>query len=345
MNTIDFSGITDDLIRIFLLAALGFSLAMLITPVYTDMAYRFQFWKKMRNSAITGETAKVFTKLHAAKHRRNIPTMAGVIALVTVGVITLMFNWTREQTYLPLAAMVGAGIIGLADDIINIKGVGKGNAGLRSSLKFWLITLVAVAGGWYLYSKLGYDSIHIAFVGQWSLGWWLIPLFAFVVVATANAVNITDGLDGLAGGLLVSAFGAFGTIAFMQGNIGIAGFCLTIVGALLSYVWFNIYPARFFMGDVGSFALGTALGVVAMLTDTLLLLPVIGGVFVVEVASSLLQITSKKLRGKKIFLSAPIHHHFEALGWPETKVTMRFWVIGQVMAVIGIVLALLGGSI
>jgi phospho-N-acetylmuramoyl-pentapeptide-transferase len=318
---------------------------MLITPVYTYLAYHYQFWKKIRSTATTGEKAKVFARLHSAKHRRNIPTMAGVIALVSVGLITLVFNWTREQTWLPLTAMLGAGVIGLADDIINIKGLGQGSAGLRSSLKFWLIALVAAVGGWYMFSKLGYNSIHIAFVGQWVLGWWLVPLFAFVVVATANAVNITDGLDGLAGGLLVSAFSAFGTIAFLQGNIGIAGFCLTVVGALLSYIWFNIYPARFFMGDVGSFALGTALGVVAMLTDTLLLLPIIGGVFVVEVSSSLLQILSKKLRGKKIFLSAPIHHHFEALGWPETKVTMRFWVIGQVMAVVGIVLALLGGSI
>jgi len=346
MPSIDFSAITDDLIRIFLLGALGFSLAMLITPAYTYLAYRYQFWKKIRSQAITGETAKVFTKLHAAKHRRNIPTMAGVIALLTVGLVTLAFNWSREQTWLPLAAMLGAGAIGLADDIINIRGMGQGNAGLRSSLKFWLITLVALVSGWYMYTKLGYDSIHIAFIGQWVLGWWLVPLFAFVVVATANAVNITDGLDGLAGGLLVSAFAAFGTVAFLQGNFGLAGFCLTIVGALLSYVWFNIFPARFFMGDVGSFALGTALGVVAMLTDTLLLLPVIGGVFVLEVSSSLIQILSKRLRGgKKIFLSAPIHHHFEALGWPETKVTMRFWVFGQVMAVLGIVLALLGGSV
>jgi len=166
-----------------------------------------------------------------------------------------------------------------------------------------------------------------------------------VVVATANAVNISDGLDGLAGGLLVSAFGAFGIIAFMQTNYGIATFCLTIVGALLSYVWFNIYPARFFMGDVGSFALGTALGVVAMLTDTLMLLPVIGIVFVVEAGSSLIQLVSKQLFGRKLFIVAPVHHHFEAQGWPETKVTMRFWIIGQVMAVLGVLLALIGGHI
>ena len=173
----------------------------------------------------------------------------------------------------------------------------------------------------------------------------IIPLFVLVVVSTSNAVNISDGMDGLAGGLLSSAFGVFAVIAMLQGNFGIAGFCFTVLGALLSYIWFNIFPARFFMGDVGSFALGTALGVVAMLTDSLFLLPIIGLVFVVEAGSSLIQIFSKKVFHRKIFLSAPIHHHLEAIGWPETKVTMRFWVIGQVAAFIGLMLAFAGGLI
>lgn len=173
----------------------------------------------------------------------------------------------------------------------------------------------------------------------------LIPLFALVIVATANAVNITDGLDGLSGGLSVNAFSAYAAIALLQGNVGIAAFCLTIVGALLAYVWFNIYPARFMMGDVGSFALGTSLGVVAMLTDTIPLLLVIGGVFVLEAGSSSIQLLSKKFRGKKVFRAAPIHHHFQSIGWPETKVTMRFWIIGQVLGVLGIMLAVLGGHI
>jgi phospho-N-acetylmuramoyl-pentapeptide-transferase len=173
-----------------------------------------------------------------------------------------------------------------------------------------------------------------------------VPLFVLVVYATANAVNITDGLDGLAGGLAAIAFGAYAVIAILEHKYGISGFCMSIVGALLSYTWFNIYPARFFMGDVGSFALGTALGVVAMLTDTVLLLPVIGIVFVAEAGSVILQIASKKTRGgKKIFKTSPIHHHFEAIGWPETKVTMRFWVIGQMAAFIGVILFILGGNI
>jgi len=165
------------------------------------------------------------------------------------------------------------------------------------------------------------------------------------VVATGNAVNISDGLDGLAGGLLSIAFGAFGVISILQGHFLLAGFCFTVLGALLAYLWFNIFPARFFMGDVGSFALGTSLGVVAMLTNSFFLLPVIGIVFVVEAGSSMIQIFSKRVFHHKIFISAPIHHHLEAVGWPETKVTMRFWVIGAVAAFVGILLALAGGHI
>jgi phospho-N-acetylmuramoyl-pentapeptide-transferase len=186
----------------------------------------------------------------------------------------------------------------------------------------------------------------VPWLGAVSIGWLIIPIFVFVVVATANAVNISDGLDGLAGGLLASAFGVYSVIALLQQRYGVAAFCLTIVGALLAYVWFNIFPARFFMGDVGSFALGTALGVVAMITDTLILLPVIGFVFVAEAGSVILQNISKRLRnGKKIFRISPIHHHFEAIGWPEAKVTMRFWVIGQVCAVVGLLIAIIGGFI
>jgi phospho-N-acetylmuramoyl-pentapeptide-transferase len=242
--------------------------------------------------------------------------------------------------------MVGAGVVGLIDDIINIRGDGTGIAGLRSKIKFLLISGVALVGGWWFYAKLGIDSFHLPGDGPMMIGWLIIPLFVFVVVATANAVNISDGLDGLAGGLLSTAFAAYTLIAIMQQRYGVAAFCFTIVGALLAYIWFNIFPARFFMGDVGSFALGTALGVVAMITDTLILLPVIGLVFVVDTGSVIIQNISKKLRnGKKIFLISPIHHHFEAKGWPETKVTMRFWVIGQVCAVVGLLLAVIGGFV
>ncbi len=335
---------TDTLIRILLLGFLGFLISTLITPIYTTAAYRWQWWKKPRTDAVTGEKASMFMKLHAEKHKRLIPTMAGIVFVVSVTLVTLLFNLSRAQTWLPLAAFVGAAGVGLLDDVINIRGNGTGIAGLRTKIKLLLTTLVALIGGWYFYDKLDVSSIHIPVMqSELYIGWLIIPLFVLVVVSTANAVNISDGLDGLAGGLVSTAFTVYAVIAGLEGRFGVAAFCLTIVGALLSYTWFNIFPARFFMGDVGSFALGTALGVVAMITDTVLLLPVIGLVFVAEAGSTLIQILSKRLRnGKKIFKIAPIHHHFEAMGWPETKVTMRFWIIGNVCGVLGIIIFLIG---
>ena len=337
--------ITNELVGTTILSVGAFILAMLLTPIYTYFAYRYRFWKKQRKTSTTGENLEVFTRLHAAKFKRSIPTMAGIIGVTAIAVITVAFNFERSQTYLPLAALIGGGIIGLLDDFINIRGQGLGVAGLRSSVKFLLITVLALVMAWFFYAKLGYSSVHIPFFGELAIGWLIIPLFTFAVVATGNAVNISDGLDGLAGGLLSVAFTCFGFIALLQGNIGIAGFCFTVVGALLSYLWFNIHPARFFMGDVGSFAFGASLGVVAMLTNTLFLLPVIGVLFVIEAGSSLIQIVSKKYFKRKVFISAPIHHHLEAIGWPEVKVTMRFWVISCVFGVLGIMLAVAGGHI
>lgn len=338
--------ITIDSVTLTTILGIGFItflLAMLITPLYTYFSYRGKWWKKPRETALTGENAKVFTKLHAKKHERNIPTMAGLIFVIAVTIATMALNLSRSQTWLPLAAFVGAGCVGLIDDIINIRGIGRGVAGLSSKLKLLLTTLVAVIGGWYFFDKLDVTTVHIPGIGELPVGWLIVPIFAFVVVATANAVNITDGLDGLAGGLAVIAFGTYAVIAFIEQRYGVAGFCMSVVGGLLAYTWFNIYPARFFMGDVGSFALGTALGVVAMITDTVLLLPIIGGVFVVETGSVILQTISKKLRnGKKIFKVSPLHHHYEASGWPETKVTMRFWILGQVCGVLGLIIFVLG---
>ena len=337
--------VTTDLVHVFLLSIGAFVLAMFLTPIYTFFAYRYKFWKRQRSTSTDGKKLEVFTKLHAAKFRRNIPTMAGIIGVFSITAVTLLFNLDRAETWLPLAALVGGGIVGLIDDVINVRGLGGGVGGLRSSLKFTLIILIGAVLGWFFYAKLGIDSFHVPFYGELSIGWLIVPLFAFAVVATGNAVNISDGLDGLAGGLLALSFATFGMIALLQGNSLLAGFCFTVVGALLSYLWFNIHPARFFMGDVGSFAYGVALGVVAMLTDTLLLLPVIGLLFVLEAGSSLIQIVSKKFLKRKVFISAPVHHHLEAIGWPETKVTMRFWVIACVMSFVGFMLALAGGHI
>ncbi|GAC1392684.1 MAG: phospho-N-acetylmuramoyl-pentapeptide-transferase [Candidatus Saccharimonadales bacterium] len=334
---------TNTVLRILVLSFLSFIIAMLITPIYTTFAYRGQWWKKPREKTVTGEAATIFNSLHAEKHKRHIPTMAGVVVVVSVTLVTLFFNLSRAETWLVLAAFVGAGLVGLIDDIININGTGQGVAGLPSKFKLFLISLLALACGVFFYFKLNVNAIQLPGVGSIVIGWLIIPLFVLVVVSTANAVNITDGLDGLAGGLAVTAFGVYALIAFIEHRFGISAFCMSVVGALLSYTWFNIFPARFFMGDIGSFALGTALGVVAMLTNTVVLLPIIGFIFVAEAGSVIIQIASKKLRnGKKIFKVSPIHHHFEATGWPETKVTMRFWILGQVVGVVGLIFFLLG---
>ena len=337
--------LTDEMVHMLVISMAAFLLAMFLTPIYTHFAYKYKFWKKQRTTTTTGEKLQVFNKLHAHKFTRHFPTMAGIIGVVTIAVITLFFNLDRAQTWLPLAALLGGGLVGLLDDIINIFGTGKGVAGLRSSIKFAMIAILGLALGWFFHYKLGYDAVHIPFVGDLQLGWAMVLLFAFAVVATGNAVNISDGLDGLAGGILSISYAAFGVIALLQGNYGIAAFCFTVVGALLSYVWFNVYPARFMMGDVGSFAFGAALGVVAMLTNSIMLLPVIGILLVVEAGSSLIQIFSKKVFKRKIFISAPIHHHLEAKGWQETKITMRFWIISAMAAFIGVVIALAGGIV
>ncbi len=337
--------LTRELTSIFSLSVGVFLLAMIMTPFYTFLAYRYKFWKKQRTTTTTGEKLEIFNKLHAEKFKRNIPTMAGLVFVIAITLITLIFNLDRGQTWLPLAALVGGSLVGLLDDVINVRGNGNGVAGLRSGMKFAMISAIGLTLGWFFCVKLGATAIHIPFVGDWMLGLWIIPIFAFVVVATSNAVNISDGLDGLAGGLLAVSYSTFGIIALLQGHSLLAGFCFTVVGALLAYLWFNIYPARFFMGDTGSFAFGTSLGVIAMLTNTLFLLPIIGILFVVEAGSSLTQIVSKRFFNRKIFISAPIHQHFQASGWPETKVTMRFWVIAEVASFVGILLALAGGNI
>jgi len=334
---------TETLLRILLLGFTSFAVSMLLTPIYTTIAYKNEWWKRQRTDAWSGEEATVYKQLHAEKHKRNIPTMAGIVFIVSITLVTLFGNLERSETWLPLAGMVGSGVIGFIDDWINIRGTNLNIAGMRAKIKFILHGLVALAGGWWFYAKLDVSSIQLPWVGDVYVGVLVILLFWFVVIATANAVNITDGLDGLAGGLLVSSFAAYAFICAINGQYALAGFCLSIVGALLSYTWFNIYPARFFMGDAGAFALGTALGIIAMQTDTLYVLPVIGIVYVAETSSVIINRLSKKLRnGKKVFLSSPIHHHFEAKGWPETKVTMRFWILGQVAGVLGLIIFIVG---
>jgi len=338
---------TSGLLKVFLLMFLSFILAMIWTPVLTGLLYKYKMGKKIRQTGFDESKAPIFNRLH--KGKENTPTMGGLLIWITVFVVTLFINLNRAQTYLPLFVLVATGIIGALDDVLNIRGVGPNGGGLRFRSKFILYLIIGLIGAWWFYYKLGWNAIHIPggnLVGlpfNVELGWWYIPLFVSVVVGTAFASNQTDGLDGLLGGIMTICFTAYSIIALVQGKVELAAFCGAIAGAILAFLWFNIYPARFFMGDTGSMALGMTLAVVAFLTNSVIVLPIIAFILVVEALSTIIQIASKKLRsGKKVFLSAPIHHHFEALGWPEAKVTMRFWVISAVAAVIGVAIALIG---
>jgi len=317
----------------------GFLLAILITPLVSHFLYKYRFWKQIRQDTATGEKSTIVAKLHAKK--RNTPVGAGVLIWLTVIAITLIFNLTRSQTYLPLTVLTLVGIFGLVDDYFNIRGLGR-IKGIRARDKLIWLTIIAIIGALWFFFKLDFHTLHIPKYGDIQLGLWYIPLFVLVVVAMANAVNITDGLDGLAAGLSTFSFLAYTVICLLIGAFSLGYFTATLVGALLAFLWFNIYPARFFMGDTGSLALGATLGVLAMLTNTVIILPIIGLVFVIELLSSFIQIMSKKLLKRKVFLAAPIHHTFEAKGWPEVKVTMRFWVIGAMSAVLGLLLAIFG---
>lgn len=244
----------------------------------------------------------------------------------------------RGETYLPLAALVIAAFFGLIDDILGVLRIGSKGGGVRVSQKLIIYTFLSAAGAWWFYSPsiLDWHVLNIPLVGNFDIGAWYIPLFMFVIIASAFSANETDGLDGLLGGVALFAFGALAVVAFALGRFDLAAMLGTIIGALMAFLWFNIYPAKFFMGDTGSMALGITLGVTTMLTNTAFLLPLFAIILVAESVSVMLQVTSRKLFRRKIFLSTPIHHHFEALGWPESQVTMRFWIISVVFVALGL---------
>lgn len=338
--------------KILTLTTLAFLLTIAWTPLWTNFLYKFKMGKSLRSK----KQAPIFNKMHNDK--AGTPTMGGVLIWGTVLIMAFVFSivmvfypdstlarfnfLSRGQTWLPLAALVAAGCIGLLDDYFNVRRIGKNGGGVDIRDRLLLYTAVALIGSWWFYVKLGWDMLHIPFYGDLAIGWLYIPLFVLVIVGTSFSVNQTDGLDGLAGGTLVTAFSAYAVIAVLQGRFDLAAFCGVIAGALLAFLWFNIYPARFFMGDTGAMSMGVTLGVVAMLTNTAVILPIIGFVFVIEAITTIIQLLSKKLRkGKKVFLVAPIHHHFEALGWPEPKVVMRFWVISWISAAIGLIIVIL----
>jgi len=336
-------------IKILLITAISFVVALFSTPILTHFLYKYHVGKSIRDEGNT----PIFTSLH--KKKEGTPTMGGIliwatVAILAVGILILTkifgpdsifsdLNFlTRKQTLLPLGILLFAAVIGLIDDFFGIIRAGERKRGLRMRGKLLVYLIIAIVGAYWFYFKLDWDLLHIPFFGDFNIGLWYIPIFIFVIVSSAFSSNETDGLDGLAGGILLIAFSAYAVISFTQGRMELATFCGAIVGALLAFLWFNINPARFFMGDTGSMSLGITLGVIAMLTNSVFFLPFIGFVMVVESLSVIVQMLSKKIRHKKIFLSTPIHHHFEGKGWPETKVTMRFWIVSSVVAVIGIIL-------
>lgn len=336
------------------MAALGFFVAIALTPIWNRILHRYKLGKQLRAS----EGAPIFYELH--KKKEGTPTMGGVIIWLTVVIMTLFFWYlsksidgfwskvnffSRGQTWLPLGALIVAALFGLLDDLLGVLRKGPRGGGLRMRDRLALYTIVAAGGAWWFYSKLDFNSINVPFLGDFTVGWWYIPFFIFIIVASSFSANETDGLDGLAGGVFLTMFVAYGAIAFDQGRMDLVTFIAAIIGALVAFLWFNIYPARFFMGDTGSMSLGVVLGIIAMLTNTPFLLIPIGVIFIIESGSVILQVASKRFRGKKIFLSTPIHHHFEAKGWPETQVTMRFWMISAIGAIVGLIIFLVDSKL
>ena len=339
-----------EIVKILTLGALSFIIAILWTPLLTKILFRFKLGKQIRKDA------PIFQKLH--KKKSGTPTMGGILIWGTTAAITLVF-WllsvvfqeseiftslnflTRSETLLPLGALVVAALIGLADDLMGVFKLGPRGDGIEMKIKLGLYLLMASGGAWWFYDKLDWDLLYVPFVGAFNIGIWYIPVFMFVIVATSFSTNEADGLDGLAGGVLLIAFSALAGIALMQGKVNLAAFCAVLIGALLAFLWFNVHPARFFMGDTGSMSLGVTLGIIAMLTNSAFLLPLIGFILVIESGSVIIQMFSKKVFKRKVFHSTPIHHHFEAIGWPEAKITMRFWIISAVFAVIGLSLGIM----
>ncbi len=351
------SYITWQAIRAFGLAFFTFVLALALIPKFTDFIYRHQLWrKKDRDIGIDGKKLEVFTKFHKGKGT-SVPRVGGLIVwcvpLIVAGILLILARisdgylgeldfLSRSQTWLPLFALVSASLLGLLDDMLQIRGGGKYiGGGLKLSWRIGIVGLIGLIGGWWFYSKLGVATIGIPGLESVFVGWWLIPIFILTMIATYSG-GVIDGLDGLSGGAFAIIFSAFGIIAFFSAQYHLAAFCLVLVGSLLAFLWFNIPPARFYMGETGIMGLCAALTVIAFFTDSLLVLPIIGFLLVLESGSVILQLLSKKFLKRKLLLAAPIHHHFEAKGWPAYKVTMRFWVIGSVMALIGVAIRLLG---
>jgi len=354
---INMEGSAFNIIKVFVLGAAAFLAAFLSTPLLTHFLYKHKLWRKeVRTKAVDGGEVTLFQKFHSEGETR-VPRFGGLLVWIPTLFLALFFLilsktgiwWleklnflSRSQTWLPLFTLIAASLLGLLDDVLQVTGRGKYiGGGLSLKWRLLPVTLIGLVGGWWFYEKLAWSTIHIPGNGNMEIGALMILFYAVVMLATYSG-GVIDGLDGLAGGAFGTMFGAFSVIALFNNQVDLAAFSAVIAGTTLAFLWFNIPPARFYFGETGILGLTATLTVVAFLTDSVLVLPIIGFLLVVESASVILQLLSKKFRHKKIFLASPIHHHFEAKGWPHYKVTMRFWVIGVVMAIVGVTIRMLG---
>ncbi len=359
----DLTLFTFNVIRLLLISTLAAGIALILGWFLIKFLVRIKFWKKTaRTKTITGESAEVFYSLHKEKEI-TVPRAGGILIWLSVLLVIALFfilsyfqnPWwlekfnflSRSETWLPLFTLVAGSLVGLSDDILSVFGKGKYvGGGMSFTRRLFIVILIGLVGGWWFYSKLGWESIHIPLLFNFpegiylTLGFLLIPLFVLVMVASW-AGGVIDGLDGLSGGVFASIFSAFSIIAFSQGKTDLATFSAAIVGTIFAFLWWNIPPAKFYMGETGILGLTSTMAVVAFLTDSIMVLPIIAAPLVIEVASIILQLLSKKFRHKKIWLSTPIHHHFEARGWPAEQITMRFWLISVIFAILGTAIRLL----
>lgn len=344
-----------NLIKIFIPTALAFIVGISITPLATHFFYKYKMWKKKTRSATT--TSEDFKNIHGSKENDEIsvPCVGGIIiwssvliSILIVYVLSLIFPgslfvklnfFSRSQTLIPLSMLILGAIFGLVDDLLEIKGMSNitRSSTWYTRAKIFIIIILGLIAGLWFYFKLGMTGIHIPFDGILYLGILFIPFVVIVMMATFSG-GVIDGIDGLSGGVLASIFTSYSIIAFVSNQIDLAALCGAITGAILAFLWFNIPPARFYMGETGIMPLTIVLATLAFLTDSVLLLPIIAFPLVATSFSSSTQILSKKFFGKKIFRIAPLHHHFEAIGWPSYKVTMRYWVLGVMFSIIGVIL-------
>ncbi len=352
--------LTLNVIKIFLPTALAFAIGIALTPRLTTWMYKKKMWKKKSRLAGEDITNDDFKRIHTTEEI-STPRLGGIIiwlsVIATIGLMwaisklvpsdisTKLDFYSRSQTLVPLATfLLGAGI-GLIDDFIQIRGTGKYSGDAIGYRKIKIVSIVVIGlivGAWFYY-KLGMTGVLIPFsTATLSLGSFFIPFFIVVLLAVFSG-SVIDGMDGLAGGVLAIIFASYAAIAFGKDMVDIAAFCGVISGSILAFLWFNIPPARFYMGETGIMGLLVVLTVIAFLTDTVLLLPLIALPLAVTTASNIIQITSYKYFGKRrVFKVAPIHHHFHALGWSREKIVMRYWVVSTVCALLGVVIALVG---